>query len=234
MFRRSKAPELFDSAAEPKVGRIRRVSRWWMSSTKTLITSAVFMMILVATGVYLAVFPAPDPVPTPVIASAPAETPALEPVAAAPAVPSAACVEQAAKPIPPETLVLTTYKTQWYPIGGMLAPQSKTGGPTDAVARQCFTRSPEGALYAVATRVATEAQGSGVAGRQFSGYQWLSYTPDFATVSLAAHAVGDSAEQVTARTFTATWLGTDWQVSVLQQPIEYLDGIRSFTIWGGA
>lgn len=236
MFGRQKAPALYDSAAVPKVGRMRRVSNWWMGSTKTLMFSGVFVLILAATAVWLVVFPAPDP-PAPIQAQVDpvnGGSPSLVP-ATPTAVPAVGCAPQEAVPVPPETLVLTIYSTKWYPIGSMLVPTSTAAGPGDLTTHQCFTRSPEGALYAIATRVAIEAQKANVSGRQFSGYQWLSYSPDLATVSIAARAVnGDNAEPGTARTFSATWSGNDWQVSVVEQPVEYLDGLRTFTTWGGA
>lgn len=234
MFRRQKpAPALYDSAAPPKVGKVRQVTRWWLRSTKTLIFSAVLMAILAATAVYLIVFPAKSGPAQPIASPVAAGSAQVAPQVTASPSPAVGCAEQPAVQVPPETLVLTTYSTQWYAIGGMLTPRSTVGGPSQG--QQCFARTPEGALYAIATRVAIEANKAGVSGRQFSGYQWLSYSPHLATVSIAARAVnGDNAEPGTARTFTATWVGNDWQVSVLDQPVEYLDGLRTFTIWGGA
>lgn len=237
MSRHPKAPVLYDSAAVPKVGRVRRAVSWWMGSTKTLMVSGVFMVIVAATGVWLVVFPSnsPPPAASGAMKAATASNPATAVIATPSITPAAGCKEQKAMDVLPETLVLTTYSTQWYPIGAMLAPQSKDAGPLDMKTQQCFARTPEGALYAVATRVALEAQKGGVSGRQFSGYQWLSYTPDLATVSVAARAVsGNNAEPGTARSFSVTWSGNDWQVAVIDQPVEYLDGLRTFTTWGGA
>ena len=69
-----------------------------------------------------------------------------------------------------------TFTPAWYPVGTSTAPESATAGPIKA--RQCFTRTPEGALYAVSTRIAEQIASAGLTGYQFSGYQWLSYTPD--------------------------------------------------------
>lgn len=234
MFGRSKAPALYDSAAPPKVGRTRRLVSWWMGSTKTLIASVVVLLIVAALGIYLVLVPAPD------LPSRQSAQSSGDPVVAAPTESvttqaAVVCPEQPSVEVAPETLVLTTYSTKWYAIGEMLAPTSKTAGPQQSGTHQCFARTPEGALYAIATRVAIEASKAGASGRQFSGYQWLSYSPALATVSIAARAVnGDNAEPATARTFTATWVGSDWQVGVVNQPVEYLDGLRTFTTWGGA
>lgn len=230
MRRHPKVPELHDSAKLPKVGRIRRVKRWWMGSTKTLMVSSVFLVIVAATAVWLVAFPASAPSIPAAIAAAQAST-----KVPAEAVAKLGCKAQKPVVVSPETLVLTAYSTQWYPMGTMLAPKSKAAGPVNSTAHQCFARTPEGALYAVATRVAIEARNGGVTGRQFSGYQWLAYSPDTSTVSLAARAVNGTGDgTITSRTFTAQWVNNDWQVSVLAQPVEQLDGLRTFTPWGGA
>lgn len=232
MRRHPKVPELHDSARPPKVGRIRRAWRWQLGSTRLRGIPTVLLAVVIVAAVYLLVIPAPAAsIPQAVVQDRAGATPSV----AAPDAIKVECKAQTPVAVVPETLVLTTYSTQWYPMGTMLAPQSKTGGPGNAPAHQCFSRTPEGALYAAATRVAQEAAKGGVSGAQFSGYQWLSYSPDLATVSIAARPVnGTGGGSITSRTFSTRWVGNDWQVSVLDQPVEKLDGLRTFTPWGGA
>jgi hypothetical protein len=75
------------------------------------------------------------------LVSPPAPTPVLEPV----------CPAQDPVPVPPETLVLTTFDSVWVRDGGMSRPTSTTGGPFQgAPFPSCFSRTPEGALYSAA------------------------------------------------------------------------------------
>jgi hypothetical protein len=203
-----------------------------MQSTGAKMASWVFLLSVAAAGVWLVVFP-PESAPaeatgTPTMAAAP--TPAAPPtVAATPT----ACAPQAAVEVTPEQVVLTSYDTTWYRMGTVLAPSSATGGPLAGdPASNCFARTPEGALYAIATRQVREANAAGVSGWRFTGYRWNQFTPELATVTIAVGATTGGGEA--ARAYTALWQNNDWQVvAPTEENNEPIDSLRTFTPWGG-
>lgn len=210
-------------------GRVRRLRQWWMQSNSALMASTAFLLLLATVGVWLLVFPQSSPAP----AIDPAAPTASAVPTTSPAPIAASCVEQPAVPVTPETLVLTGYPTNWYQMGDVFAPRSTTGGPISTTAVECFARTPEGALYSIATRVAMESVDAGVGDWRFSGYRWDSYDPDIATVTLAVRRLGGEGFG-TARTFTAVWDHADWRVRDPESTgIDTADSLRTFTPWGG-
>lgn len=215
-------------------GRIRRVSRWWMQSNAALMTSGVFGVMILAALLWLVAFPAP-PVRVPLAVTqipALADDPATVGATAELAV---ACPGQVPVDVTPEQLVLTSYTTSWYRMGTVMAPWSIAGGPAQGdPANVCFARTPEGALYAVATRNAAEARDAGIGGWRFSGYRWNSYTPELAVLTLAITAVGNEGFG-TARMFTTIWQDNDWKI-LDPTPADTvpIDSLRTFTPWGGS
>jgi hypothetical protein len=156
--------------------------------------------------------------------------------------PAVTCIAQPAVDLTPEQVVATSYLTTWYPVGTMSAPSSPTGGP--AQARQCFTRTPEGALYAGVTRmveeavntgVAQEAASKGVTDIHFDGYQWLSWSPDRAVLAIRIAAANSVETRHAARVLDITWTNNDWVVVPDDSPAAakaVADPIRVFTPWG--
>lgn len=138
-----------------QVGRLRRGGRWFMHSQGTLVASAMVLIAILAAGLYVLIVPADT--------DGPGEPARDQPGAAAPApvddqkFPVAdpavnLCPEQPAKGVAPETLVLAAYSTSWVVENGWLVPQSTDAGPAVAThPRACFARTPEGALYSLAT-----------------------------------------------------------------------------------
>ncbi|HEX6681300.1 MAG TPA: hypothetical protein VF062_00780 [Candidatus Limnocylindrales bacterium] len=157
MFRRKGAPAEDRDPRQP--GRLRRAGQWYMASTGTLVASATLLCIILAGGIYLVLVPAPTVSDQPSRSAArPAVTVASgAPEQVAPALPAAdpaasLCPKQRRVDMSPETVVLAMYDTQWEQSGGALVPRSDGGGPATTTApRSCFTRTPEGALYSLAT-----------------------------------------------------------------------------------
>ena len=149
MFRRHKAPRVDRDPAA--VGLLRRSYSGFMGSSVTLMLSGILMLVLLAGAVYVVAVPAPQGAsgaPSSGAGQAPDAAPA------APSTPSAPpeCADQPAVAVPPETLVETTYTTQWVPVDGQSLPQSQGAGPAISDwPRRCFSRTPEGALYAIST-----------------------------------------------------------------------------------
>lgn len=138
-----------DYNASP-TGPASRVFSWWMGSQKTWIFSIVLLATIVV-GI-IAVFVLPDPTPAGADGTTTAAPPPASSAPASPAAPEPVCKAQGAKTLLPEEVVLASYKTQWIPVGSMARPHSGAAGPTrETPWPQCFSRSPEGALYAAAT-----------------------------------------------------------------------------------
>jgi len=219
--------------ARPWVGK--RIASWWLASSGALIGSALFLVLCCALAIW-AVLDPPAPAPTDAdrqpVAVAPVQpaTPASDALPA----PSVDCPPQGpVADILPEELVNQTYITEWYPVGTMAAPKSATGGPAEA--RQCFTRTPEGALYAISTRFAEEFAITGAYGVHFSGYQWRSFTGDKAVLLLRIRVDNSVQTQYLARMFIATWNGGTWDAEpdISPEAIKSAeDPMRVFTPWG--
>lgn len=214
----------------PWVGK--RIASWWRGSTAALIGSALFLVLCFALAIW-AVLDPPAPVPTDAdrqpITAAP-----VDPATDALPAPSVNCPSQGpVEDILPEQLIEQTYITDWYPVGTMAAPRSAAAGPADA--RQCFTRTPEGALYAVSTQLAEQVASVGILGVHFSGYQWRSFTGDQAVLLLRMQVESSVETQYLARAFIATWTGTDWSAEpdTSDAAIKSAeDPLRAFVPWG--
>lgn len=145
---------------DPAYERERR--GWFWRSRVVGRGSLVFCLLIMAGLVYLAVAPLLDtPDPAPSIAggtTATAEpTAAPEPESGGDAVPpqgspaAAGCPEQPRQEVAPETVVLNLFDTAWRPVGSTLLPTSDGAGPSKpGPAPACYSRTPEGALYAAA------------------------------------------------------------------------------------
>ena len=207
-----------------------------------LVVAGVFLVVVLAVGLLLALVPSRDPEPVaggdtttpPTTSSAPAQSPA-----------AAECVlppgDQTVPVVPPAD-------AQWELVGRVVAPTAPdVYGPavTDPV-RSCFARNPTGALYAAVHALATTtlpdaprllaedlgAEGPGrdaalsqlptdgstvpasdaAAQVQLAGFQFLSYTDDETVIDLALLGVADG-QTVTAHTaFTLRWERDDWRV----------------------
>lgn len=139
-------------------GRIRRAGRWYMQSTGTLVASGLLLLVLAAGAVYLAVVPPATPSaasgrPTAAPAGDSAGPAAQDgPDALAPGPGLGLCPAQDPVAVAPESVVLAMYDTHWDQLNGALVPSSQTGGPINTGApRTCFARTPEGALYSLAS-----------------------------------------------------------------------------------
>lgn len=135
-------------------GRVGRAWRWWMGSTATKTFSTIFIVVMVGGVLTMLVWPKPDPV-----ASGPAATPTSTAPAAVTAAPDPeqepVCKAQPAEQLLPEEVVLAEFNPVWSRVGDMSEPSSKTGGPgIREPFPQCYTRTPEGALYAATSFVA--------------------------------------------------------------------------------
>lgn len=136
-----------DYNTEPSPGRVTRITKWWFApegvTRKSKQVWGTFLGALAATLATLLIiswFQTPDP--------------QTVPVSAAPApvqVEKSACPEQEAVQVPPEILISTQLSTVWVRDGDMQRPTSETAGPAkDKPFPQCYSRTPEGALYAAA------------------------------------------------------------------------------------
>lgn len=142
----------------PEPGKVRRFGSWWGSSPKVMWFCSIFILAIFAGLILKAVWPTPtlngsDAAPDPSVEAA-APAPSSQSDAAPPAAPAPTSVCAPADPVqvPPELVIGSTYDTNWTAVGYLAAPSSVTGGPaiTDGI-RQCFTRTPEGALYSAAS-----------------------------------------------------------------------------------
>lgn len=149
MFRRNGAAKVDRDPRE--LGRLRSAGRRYMQSRATFVGSMVFVLVLLAAAIYLIVVPAPQPRSGPTEAGGESAPPLI---AAPPPPPAAAelCADQEPVEVLPEVLLSTTFSTAWVESFGAPVPESDTARPTHTDwPRQCFPRSPEGALYSVAT-----------------------------------------------------------------------------------
>ncbi|MFC3688910.1 hypothetical protein [Aquipuribacter hungaricus] len=207
-----------------------------------LVLAGVFLMVVLAVGLFLAVAPSRDPEP---IAG---DNPSAAPVTSA--APSQATAPSGCElPAGDRTVPVTPPSdTEWELVGRVVAPTApEVYGPgvTDPV-RSCFARTPTGALYAAVNALATTtlpdaprllaedlgAEGPGrdaaleqlpadgsvvpaddtAAQVQLAGFQFLSYTEDETVIDLAVLGVSDG-QTVTAHTaFTLRWERGDWRV----------------------
>lgn len=151
MGRRKGAPSIDYDAT---IGRAheRAMETWFMRSKVTWVLSIGVLVAAAACGVYVFVFTSP-PAPRAggeAAPAAPVTAPEPGPVTAAPA--DTGCQLQPGAEVAPETLILTTFQTQWQPTLGALYPTSETAGPISAAwPGSCFARTPEGALYSAAS-----------------------------------------------------------------------------------
>lgn len=232
---RAKIAEPVDTTViiRPWIGK--RVATWWRTNTVVPILLGLIFCVCAALAIW-AVLDPPAPVTTDAVRAQQQVGQTQQPASATDLLPApvAACPAQdPVAEILPEQLVGQTYTTQWYPVGTMSAPRSPTGGP--AVARQCFSRTPEGALYAISTQLAEILASEGATGFHFSGYQWRSFTGDKAVLLLRVRADTDVQTQYLARMFVATWTGTDWQADpdMSAEAVKSAeDPLRVFTPWG--
>ncbi|WP_380169635.1 hypothetical protein [Jannaschia sp. R86511] len=117
-----------------------------------LVVAGVFLLVVLAIGLLLAIVPSRDPEPgaggnTTTTSPSTSSTPAQAPAAAECALPAG---DQTVPVVPPTD-------TQWELVGRVVAPTSPdVYGPavTDPV-RSCFARNPIGALYAAVNALAT-------------------------------------------------------------------------------
>lgn len=130
-----------------------RVVRWWLAPTNVsrkskqawgtvlgLFAAALITMALIS---FLRPDSSPDSAATAVSeAVAPTQEQAVK----------SSCPAADPVQVPPEILINTEYVTQWVRDGDMLRPHTESAGPgTASPYPACFTRSPEGALYAAAS-----------------------------------------------------------------------------------
>jgi hypothetical protein len=128
-----------------------RVVRWWFAPTNvTRKSKQAWGTVLVLFGAALIAMLVislirPDPEAAPAAASATAVPTAEQAV-------KSSCPAADPVQVPPEILIDTVYQTQWVRDGDMLRPYTESAGPgTKKPFPACFTRSPEGALYAAAS-----------------------------------------------------------------------------------
>jgi hypothetical protein len=156
MFRRGRQGTDYnvapDAATASASGGIGRAWRWWMGSPVTKAFSTVFMVVMVGGVLVMLVWPKPDPISG--ASTPPAAAPSTTPVTTAPAE-KPVCKPQEAKAYLPEEVILAKYTATWTRVGDMSEPSSHEGGPgIRKPYPQCFTRTPEGALYAATSFVA--------------------------------------------------------------------------------
>lgn len=216
-------------SAPPPVGRLRRVGRWW-ASPRGYTFSFVFGLVLLGLLGWLIVGhgSTPTAVRSTQIGAGPVQ---VAPTVVQPSLP---CPDQPVASVTPEQLVLTEFDTVWKPAGELKVPTSPSGGPFANGSAQCFAHSPEGALYAVASRIVAEANTAGVSNWRFSGYQWNStFTPEQVTVTIAIAQVAGPPKGA-ARPWLASWVNGDWQIDPLSGvPTVAVNGMQQFTAWGG-
>lgn len=245
----------------------RRVTR--VVNSNVWLGAAVLMVVAVAAGaLYLFIAPTPGVVtvtpppagPVPATAATATEAP-----------PNDGCASAVPVDVPPESLVLTQINSDWKPVGTTYSPSSATGGPGIAAPyAACFTRTPEGALYAVAAFIAeasaapknaerlalvqarasrqgnydgliqslsADGQTVGQPLARISGYRWIEYSPDSASVELQFRLIDstDGTQPPPTTAFQVAWEFNDWRVVI---PTEgggvHLAGgkLRTFTPWG--
>lgn len=157
MFRRKSA--ITEDRDPRRPGRIRRAGDWYLRSNATLIASGLLVLVLLAGVVYLVVVPPPDAgtpgrgdTVVPTTTGAPDAADLGEPALVPPAPTANFCPDQDRIELAPETVVSARYDTLWEPSGGAALPRSDGAGPRNPEEpRSCFARSPEGALYSLAT-----------------------------------------------------------------------------------
>lgn len=152
MGRRKGSPTVDYNRQDPITETLERATQSrLMRSPKLYVASIGFFGLLLVGAVYVLLVPASS-TPGAGGTAAPATAPAtsVPPVTAAPV--ATDCPSAEAQDVAPETLILTTFETQWQPTAGTLYPSSQSGGPVSAtVPASCFTRTPEGALYSAAS-----------------------------------------------------------------------------------
>lgn len=173
-----KGRRVTDYNAVAQNNRATRTARWWLApqgvSQKSKVISAIFIGVLLIALLAMYFFSPSAPEPTAVPVAAKPSTSAApgtstSPEAAAPSL----CKEQKAEEVTPEEVVNATYETVWVRDGDMVRPTSATAGPDlETPYPACFSRTPEGALYATAS---------------------------FATGILTATAAGQATDFITAR-----------------------------------
>lgn len=207
-----------------------------------LVLAGVFLVVLLAVGLLLALVPSDDREPvvggesaSPTTAAAPSQAPVAAEACELPA------GDQTVPVVPPAD-------TQWELVGRVVAPTApEVYGPAvpDPV-RSCFARNPTGALYAAVNALATTtlpdaprllaedlgAEGPGrdaalsqlpadgsvvpaddtAAQVQLAGFQFLSYTEDETVIDLAIRGVSNNQTGFVHSVFTLRWEEGDWRV----------------------
>lgn len=144
----SKRVRTTDYNSAPAPGRVSRITGWWFAprdvTARSKKVSATFLLLVLATVLYFAVSSA--------FSTSSADT-HTQPVAApTEAAQKTVCPTAKAENVPPEVLINTAYSTTWVRDGDMVRPSSETAGPgTVNPYPSCFSRTPEGALYAAAS-----------------------------------------------------------------------------------
>ena len=207
-----------------------------------LVVAGVFLVVVLAVGLLLAVLPLRDPEP-----GAGGETTTPPTTSSAPA--QAPVAAECSLPVGDQTVpVVPPADTQWELVGRVVAPTApEVYGPavTDPV-RSCFARNPTGALYAAVNALATTtlpdaprllaeelgAEGPGreaaleqlpadgspvpaddtAAQVQLAGFQFLSYTEDETVIDLAILGVSDGQTGYVHSAFTLRWEDNDWRI----------------------
>lgn len=219
--------------SERGYGKRGSVREWW-SGTTGLMVSGIFLAVVLAGGIWIVLVP--PGVPAENAQQSAVEAPSmttdtLDPLPS----PMSVCEPRAVIEVAPEQVVTQVYLSAWYPVGTMAAPSSATGGPLDA--RRCFTRTPEGALYATVTRISEEAARAGLLGASFNGYQWRAFTPERAVLAVQVQVSTAAATRLSVQLFTAVWSENDWLVTpdVSVDAVKSLsDPLRTFIPWGNS
>jgi len=163
--------------------RLLRTTKWWLApegvSRKSRAISGIFLATILAAALLVGIMRwfADDTAPEPTSAAAQQAqeqaqeaVPAVEPV----------CPEAAPEVLLPEQIMDFPLTPTWVRDGDMLRPVSATGGPgLETPFPQCFSRNPEGALYA-ASNFATGAISSTATGDHKEFYSLrLSHTGSY-------------------------------------------------------
>lgn len=129
-------------------GRVTRITKWWLAPENVTRKSkqrwGLFLVILLGAFIAMIVLKSTtsDSDSQPSSSAAPVVEPAIK----------SQCPEAEAVTVPPELLINTAYETQWVRDGDMQRPVSPSAGPeVKAPVPQCFSRTPEGALYSAAS-----------------------------------------------------------------------------------
>ena len=150
------------ASAEHRPGRIGRLRAWWWGSPAAYLACLTLLSVAALAAVLVVVLPSSGPSAQAAGEGSRPAVPVFVPGSVEP-VPEpeggvAGCKASEAVPISPELVASANFVTTWVHLGAGSVPVSATGGgyATDPV-YHCYTRTPEGALYAAAAFMAEYA-----------------------------------------------------------------------------